>query len=114
MSGAPEHLIMVEDMGTPAAYPSPNSDVNMDLGDVGNVEEPEGVGVLGPIMEPMMISSATPALNSVAGEEVPCHVRDGGDDSTAVAQRLVPGPVDIEMDGVSVELSCKTSEPEPE
>ena len=114
---APERPIVVKDLGTPAAYSPPISDVDMDLGDadnVGGMEGVEGVGALGLIMDPTPMPSSAPPSNSVTGEEVPYAVRDGGDDSAAAAQVLIPGQLDVEMDGGSAETSCKASEPEPE
>jgi hypothetical protein len=115
--GAPERPIVVKDPGTPAAYPSPISDVEMDLGDADDAGgTAECVGALGLIMDHTPRAEPEPASNSVTGVEVLLAARDGngGDDSTAAVQVLIPGPVDVEMDGGSAETSLKTFEPEPE
>ena len=115
--GAPERPIVVKDPGTPAAYPSLISDVEMDLGDVDDAGgTAECVRALGLIMDCTPRAEPEPASNSVTGVEVPLAARDGngGDDSTVAVQVLIPGPVDVEMDGGSTETSLKTSKPEPE
>jgi hypothetical protein len=126
-TGAPEHPIVVRDPGTPAAYPSPVSDVEVDAENGGSgageqAEGSQGVGALGLIMNasplPAPVSNVEEEEEEEEEEEgngAPCPAgSEGAGSSGATESARAPEPADIEMDGSSIDTLPKPPEPEPQ